>query len=39
MSGIDEYKKQFEAGDISFEEALYYYGEDCYEEGYDTATV
>ena len=43
MSGIDEYKKQFEAGDISFEEALYYYGEDCYEEGrevgYDTATA
>ena len=40
MSSIDEYKKQFEAGDISFEEALYYYGEDRYEEGreagYDT---
>lgn len=40
MSSIDEYKKQFEEGHISFEEALYYYGEDCYEEGreegYDT---
>ena len=35
MSGIDEYKKQFEEGHISFEEALYYYGEDCHEEGYD----
>ena len=33
MSDIDEYKKQFEAGDISFEEALYHYGEDRYEEG------
>ena len=33
MSSIDEYKKQFEEGHISFEEALYYYGEDRYEEG------
>lgn len=33
MSGIDEYKKQFEEGHISFEEALLYYGYDCYEEG------
>lgn len=40
MSSIDEYKKQFEEGHISFEEALLYYGYDCYEEGreagYDT---
>lgn len=43
MSSIDEYKKQFEAGDISLEEALYYCGEDCYDEGrevgYDAATA
>lgn len=42
MSTIDEYKKQFEEGHTSFEEALYY-GEDCYDEGrevgYDTATA